>query len=92
MIEIIHSHLLTLCQTIRVAKSQMQDGQLALVDRGLQISDVSATLLNIGLLGIDSEEEDLRSAAYDLLGAICAHIGFDKQPMVECEGAAIFHI
>lgn len=70
----------------------MQDGQLALVDRGLQISDVSATLLNIGLLGIDSEEEELRGAAYDLLGAICTHIGFDKQPMIECEGIAIFYI
>ncbi|KAF7975643.1 hypothetical protein HWV62_9093 [Athelia sp. TMB] len=75
--------------TIRMAKSQMQDGQLALVDRGLQISDVSATLLNIGLLNIDSEEEELRSAAYDLLGAICTHIGFDKQPMVTCEAGFI---
>lgn len=81
------ARFVTLPQTIRTAKSQMKDGQLALVDRGLQFANVSATLLNIGMLGIDSEEEELRNAAYDLLGAICKHIGFGKHPMIACEGA-----
>ena len=38
------------------------------------------------MLNIDSEDEDLRGAAYDLLGAVCSYVGYDKNLVVASKG------
>lgn len=38
------------------------------------------------MLNVDSEEEELRSAAYDLLGAICSYLDYDKNPVITSKG------
>jgi hypothetical protein len=64
----------------------MRDGQRALMERALGFTSVSATLLHVGFLGIDHDDEELRGAAYDLLGAVCTHLGYDKHPIIASEG------
>jgi hypothetical protein len=86
------SQLIDVFQTIRTAKSQMKDGQRALMERALGFTSVSATLLHVGLLSIDHDDEELRSAAYDLLGAICTHLGYDKNPIIASEGMYAAHL
>jgi neurofibromin 1 len=73
-------------QTIRTAKSQMKDSQRAAMERALGFTSVSATLLHVGMLSIDQHEEDIRGAAYDLLGAVCGYLGYDKNPIIASEG------
>lgn len=34
------------------------------------------------MLNIDTEDEELRSAAYDLLGAVCSYLNYEKNPVV----------
>ena len=46
-----------------------------------------ATLLHIGLLSVDLSDEKLRGAAYDLLGAVCNYLKYDKSPIVACKGS-----
>jgi neurofibromin 1 len=65
----------------------MKDGQRAIMERALGFTSVSATLLHVGMLSIDHDDEELRGAAYDLLGAICTYLGYDKNPIVAPEGA-----
>jgi hypothetical protein len=77
---------MVIIQTIRTAKSQMKDGQRALMERALGFTSVSSTLLHVGMLSIDHGDEELRGAAYDLLGAICTYLGYDKNPIVAPEG------
>jgi hypothetical protein len=48
---------------------------------------VPATLLHIGLLSVDLSDEKLRGAAYDLLGAVCNYLKYDKSPIVACKGS-----
>jgi hypothetical protein len=49
---------------------------------------VPATLLHIGLLSVDLNDEELRGAAYDLLGAVCNYLKYDKSPIVACKGSS----
>lgn len=51
-----------------------------------------ATLLHVGLLSIDAQDEELRSAAYDLLGAVCTYLSYDKNPVVASKGMRIFSV
>jgi hypothetical protein len=44
------------------------------------------------MLSIDSEDEELRSAAYDLLGAVCSYLGYDKNPVVASKGNHIVFV
>jgi len=43
---------------------------------------VPATLLHIGFLSVDLDDEELRGAAYNLLGAVCGYLKYDKSPLV----------
>jgi hypothetical protein len=38
------------------------------------------------MLSIESDDEELRSAAYDLLGAVCTYVNYDKNPVVASKG------
>ena len=45
-----------------------------------------ATLLHIGLLSVNHNDEELRIAAYALLGAVCNYLKYDKCPIVASKG------
>ncbi|KAF9266130.1 hypothetical protein L218DRAFT_1016740 [Marasmius fiardii PR-910] len=76
-------------KTIRTAKSRLKDTQAPMSERFMRFSNVPATLLHIGMLSIDAHDEDLRSAAYDLLGAVCTYLNFDKNPIIAAKAGFI---
>ena len=61
-----------------------------MTERFSRFSNVAATLLHIGFLSVDLDDEELRGAAYDLLGAVCNYLKYDKSPIVACKGITIF--
>ena len=61
--------------------------QAFLTERFSRFSNVPATLLHIGLLSVDLNDEKLRGAAYNLLGAVCNYLQYDKSPIVACKGS-----
>ena len=46
-----------------------------------------ATLLHVGLLSVNHDDEELRVAAYALLGAVCNYLKYDKFPIVASKGS-----
>ncbi|KIJ20411.1 hypothetical protein PAXINDRAFT_166473 [Paxillus involutus ATCC 200175] len=82
-------HRDSIVKAIRAAKSQLRDNQALSTERFPRFSNISATLLHVGMLNIDSEEEELRSAAYDLLGAICSYLDYDKNPIIASKAGII---
>ncbi|KIY51663.1 hypothetical protein FISHEDRAFT_36865 [Fistulina hepatica ATCC 64428] len=69
-------------KAIRTQKSRMKDIQTSLSERFSRFANVPATLLHIGLLNCDVKDEGLRAAAYNLLGAVCVYLQYDKNPIV----------
>lgn len=43
------------------------------------------------MLNVDVTDEEVRTAAYDLLGAVCTYLGYDKNPIVASKGI-VFHV
>ncbi|KAH7887502.1 hypothetical protein F5I97DRAFT_2056906 [Phlebopus sp. FC_14] len=82
-------HRDTIVKSIRTAKSQLRDTHSFTTERFSRFSNISATLLHVGMLHIDSEEEELRSAAYELLGAICTYLNYDKSPIIASKAGII---
>ncbi|KAG1876130.1 hypothetical protein C8R48DRAFT_830907 [Suillus tomentosus] len=76
-------------KSIRAAKSQLRDTRYLRMDRFPRFSNISATLLHVGMLNIDSEDEGLRGAAYDLLGALCSYLNYDKNPIIVSKAGII---
>jgi hypothetical protein len=76
-------------KSIRSAKSQMRDNQPPTAERFSRFSNVPATLLHVGMQSIDTLDEELRSAAYDLLGAVCQYLNYDKTPIVASKGKSL---
>ncbi|KAG1752509.1 uncharacterized protein EDB91DRAFT_1102988 [Suillus paluster] len=76
-------------KSIRAAKSQLRDTRYFSMDRFPRFSNISATLLHVGMLNIDSEDEGLRGAAYDLLGALCSYLNYDKSPIIASKAGII---
>ncbi|KAF7432844.1 Ras GTPase activating protein ira2 [Pleurotus ostreatus] len=68
-------------KAIRVAKGQLRDAPPANTDRISRFSNVPATLLHVGLLCLDQNDDDLRGAAYELLSSVCSHLNYDKNPI-----------
>lgn len=73
-------------QAIRSAKGNMQNVQLPGAERWSRLSSVAATLLHVGLMTVGAEDEGSRNAAYELLTAICTHLGFEGKPIVPSKG------
>jgi hypothetical protein len=48
--------------------------------------NVPATLMHIGMLNVDSADEELCRASFDLLRAVCSHLEFDRNPIVASQG------
>lgn len=38
------------------------------------------------MININSDQEELCGAAYDLLGAICSYLDYDKNPIIASKG------
>jgi hypothetical protein len=55
-------------------------------------SNVPATLLHVGMIGLHAEDEELRNAAYDLLGAVCSYINYEKNPAVASKGMKFYYL
>ncbi|KAF8806096.1 hypothetical protein BYT27DRAFT_7141632 [Phlegmacium glaucopus] len=79
----------TIVKTIRSAKGRLKGVQAPLTERFSRFSNVPATLLHIGLLSVDLNDEELRGAAYDLLGAVCNYLKYDKSPIVTSKAGFI---
>ncbi|KAG0709913.1 hypothetical protein DFH29DRAFT_1012634 [Suillus ampliporus] len=79
----------SIVKSIRTSKSQLRDTRYFSMDRFPRLSNISATLLHVGMLNIDSEDEGLRGAAYDLLGALCSYLNYDKSPIIVSKAGII---
>jgi len=77
-------------QTIRSAKGRLKEVPIPLTERFSRFSNVPATLLHIGLLSVELSDEELRGAAYDLLGAVCTYLNYGKSPIVAPKGCSAF--
>jgi neurofibromin 1 len=53
-----------------------------LAERFSRFSNIPATLLHVGMLSIDLNDEELRAAGYELLGAVCSYLNFDRSPII----------
>ncbi|KAG6919754.1 hypothetical protein DXG01_001588 [Tephrocybe rancida] len=76
-------------QAVRSAKGRLKDVQTPLTERFSRFSNVPATLLHVGLLSVDMNDEELRGAAYDLLGAVCTYLNYDNSPIVASKAGFI---
>lgn len=73
--------------TIRMAKGKSRVENLHSYERTYSSGEVSATLLNISLLNLGSDEESLRNTAYDLATAVAASLNFDDSATLPVNGA-----
>ena len=51
-------------------------------DRSSRNSNVPAILLHVAFLSLDFDDDQLRAAAYDLLGAVYSYLGLEKNPII----------
>ncbi|KAJ7094350.1 hypothetical protein C8R44DRAFT_384405 [Mycena epipterygia] len=72
-------------KAIRSAKGRLKDTSIPLTERFSRFSNIPATLLHIGMLSVDLNDEELRAAGYELLGAVCSYLKFDKSPIVAAQ-------
>ncbi|KAG6877669.1 hypothetical protein C0993_005168 [Termitomyces sp. T159_Od127] len=82
----------SIVKAVRLAKGRLKDMQTPLTERFSRFSNVPATLLHIGLLSVDMNDEELRGAAYDLLGAVCTYLNYDNSPIVASKGKDEHHV
>ncbi|KAG6849386.1 hypothetical protein H0H93_008893 [Arthromyces matolae] len=73
-------------KAVRLAKGRLKELSTPLTERFSRFSNVPATLLHVGLLSVDMNDEELRGAAYDLLGAVCTYLNYDNSPIVASKG------
>lgn len=67
-------------------KGKLKDVPAPLSERFARFSNVPATLLHIGFLSVDPYDDELRAAAYDLLGAVCSYLKYDQNTIVARKG------
>ncbi|KAG6854444.1 hypothetical protein C0991_006523 [Blastosporella zonata] len=79
----------SIVKAVRSAKGRLKDIQTPLTERFSRFSNVPATLLHVGLLSVDMNDEELRGAAYDLLGAVCTYLNYDNSPIVASKAGFI---
>lgn len=64
----------------------MQTTYLPSTERHSRLSNIITTLLRIALVGIGSEDEEPRTASFELLSAICTYLDFEGRPAVPSKG------
>ena len=78
--------MLKLPQAIRTAKGSMKNVQVAGPERFSRLTNVTATLLQIGMISSIYEEDDLRESGLELLGAICNYLDYEGPAIVPMRG------
>jgi len=73
-------------QTIRTAKGSMKNVQVAGPERFSRLTNVTATLLQIGMISSIYEEDDLRESGLELLSAICNYLDYEGPAIVPMRG------
>ncbi|KAJ2930404.1 hypothetical protein H1R20_g6694, partial [Candolleomyces eurysporus] len=76
------NHRDAIVKHVRTVKGKLKDAPAPLAERFARFSNVPATLLHIGFLSVDPYDDELRAAAYDLLGAVCTYLKYDQNPIV----------
>ncbi|KAJ7668141.1 hypothetical protein B0H17DRAFT_990194 [Mycena rosella] len=76
-------------KAIRSAKGRLKDTPIPLAERFSRFSNIPATLLHVGMLSVDLADEELRAAGYELLGAVCSYLNFDKSPIVAAKSGFV---
>lgn len=76
-----------LLQEIRTAKGSMKNVQVAGPERFSRLTNVTATLLQIGMISSIYEEDDLRESGLELLSAICNYLDYDGPAIVPMRGS-----
>ena len=77
----------TLLQAIRTAKGSMKNVQVAGPERFSRLTNVTATLLQIGMISSIYEEDDLRESGLELLSAICSYLDYEGPAIVPMRGS-----
>ncbi|EMD40361.1 hypothetical protein CERSUDRAFT_148314 [Gelatoporia subvermispora B] len=67
---------------IRGAKGNMRAVHLPGAERFTRLSNVVTTLLHVGMVNVCSEDEEPRSAALELLSAVCTYLDYEGKPVV----------
>lgn len=78
--------MLILLQAIRTAKGSMKNVQVAGPERFSRLTNVTATLLQIGMISSIYEEDDLRESGLELLSAICSYLDYEGPAIVPMRG------
>jgi hypothetical protein len=78
-------------QTIREAKGKMKESTVSVAERSSRYMNVPASLIHIGMLNVGLGDDELRSAAYDLLCAVCVYLKFNKNPIVASKGSRDYY-
>ncbi|KAF7293793.1 Ras-GAP domain-containing protein [Mycena chlorophos] len=68
-------------KAIRSAKGRLKDTAIPLAERFSRFSNIPATLLHVGMLSVGIADEELSSAGYQLLAAVCTYLNFDRSPI-----------
>lgn len=76
-----------LLQAIRTAKGSMKNVQVAGPERFSRLTNVTATLLQIGMISSIYEEDDLRESGLELLSAICSYLDYEGPAIVPMRGS-----
>ncbi|KAJ7620066.1 hypothetical protein FB45DRAFT_146957 [Roridomyces roridus] len=76
-------------KAIRSAKGRLKDTATPLAERFSRFSNIPATLLHVGMLTVDLNDEELRAAGYELLGAVCSYLSFDKSSVVAAKSGFV---
>ena len=74
-------------QAIRTAKGSMKNVQVAGPERFSRLTNVTATLLQIGMVSSIYEEDDLRESGLELLSAICNYLDYEGPAIVPMRGS-----
>ena len=75
-----------LLQAIRTAKGSMKNVHVPGPERFSRLTNVTATLLQIGMVSSIYEEDDLRESGLELLSAICSYLDYDGPAIVPMRG------
>ncbi|KAF8635007.1 hypothetical protein AX15_000591 [Amanita polypyramis BW_CC] len=71
-------------KAIRSAKGRLKEPFVRTPERYSRNLNVPAVLLHIAFLSFDYNDDQLRGAAYDLLGAVCSYLKLEKNPINSC--------
>ncbi|KAJ7302887.1 hypothetical protein DFH08DRAFT_70201 [Mycena albidolilacea] len=71
------------------AKGRLKDTPIPSTERFSRFSNIPATLLHVGMLSVDLYDEELRAAGYELLGAVCSYLNFDKSPIIAAKSGFV---